>query len=215
MNLDFITYGNPTEEQVKFLKIENYLDYLFDDLVSFTFPKNTSEATKEELNQIVDSLNLIHQRENYLERYLVYDRNLKNYFIDGFTRGGENKEEVESIVKSIIDDTKPLLLKLKYHFQRPRPHQLAQYYKLKLFPFRSTSADSPSFPSGHSFEAKLITEVLGNKYPKTYSFMQSVFNEICYSRVYLGLHYQSDIDVGIFCAEKVLKNKTFMEKFKL
>ena len=215
MNLDLITYGNPNEEQVKFLKSSSYLDYLFDDLVSFNFPKNTSEATKEELNQIVDSLDLIQQRENYLERYLVYDKQIKNYFIEGFTRGGENKEEVASIVNSIMDDTKPLLLKLKYHFQRPRPYQLAQYYKLKLFPFKSASADSPSFPSGHSFQAKLITEVLGNRYPKTYSFMQSVFNEICYSRLYLGLHYQSDIDVGIFCAEKVLADKTFKDKFKL
>jgi hypothetical protein len=45
--------------------------------------------------------------------------------------------------------------------------------------------------------------------------MQDVFKDICYSRVYLGLHYQSDIDVGIFCADKVLKNKEFKEKYKL
>jgi len=33
--------------------------------------------------------------------------------------------------------------------------------------------------------------------------------------LYMGLHYQSDIDVGIFCGEKVLSDKAFKEKYKL
>ena len=215
MNLDLITYGNPTEEQLPYFNKENYLDVLFNELTSFSFPKNSSDSTKEELNQIVDSLKVIHDRELYLERYKIYDKHLKAYFIDGLTRGGQTKEDSVKLINDIIEDTLPLLIKLKYHFQRPRPYQLAQYYKLKLFPFKSASADSPSFPSGHSFQAKLLTEVLGNTFPQTYSFMQDIFEEICYSRLYLGLHYQSDIDVGIFCAEKVLKNRVFIEKFKL
>lgn len=215
MDLNLITYGNPTNDQLPYLSTESYLDVLLQDLTRFTFPMNSSDATKEELNQIVDSLALIHDRQSHLERYRVYDKFLYQYFIDGLVRGGHEKEEVTKLIESIVEDTLPLITKLKYYFQRPRPYQLAQYYKLKLFPFKSISANSPSFPSGHAFQGKLITEVLGNTYPKTYSFMQDILNEICYSRVYLGLHYQSDIDVGIFCAEKVLKNKTFMEKFKL
>lgn len=215
MNLDLITYGNPTEEQLPYFTEESYLDVLFKELTSFTFPKNSSDSTKEELNQIVDSLKVIHDRQNYLDRYKVYDKHLKEYFIDGLVRGGQDKEEITKLVNEIMQDTRPLLTKLKYHFQRPRPYQLAQYYKLKLFPFKSYSADSPSFPSGHSYQAKILCEVIGNRYPKTYSFMQDILEEICYSRLYLGLHYQSDIDVGIFCAEKVLKNRAFIEKFKL
>lgn len=215
MNLDFITYGNPTEEQLPFFTQESYLDVLFKDLSLFNFPKNSSEATKEELNQIVESISVLHNRELYIERYKIYDRNLRKYFIDGLVRGGIKEEEIKKLVDDVVNDTLPLLLKLKYHFQRPRPYQLAQYYKLKLFPFKSFSADTPSFPSGHSFQAKLLTEVIGNTYPKTYSFMQDIFDEICYSRLYLGLHYQSDIDVGIFCAEKVLMNKDFKAKYKL
>jgi hypothetical protein len=215
MNLDSITYGNPTKEQLPYLLKESYLDSLFSELTSFGFPKNSSDATKEELNHIVDCLNLIPSRESHLERYKIYDRHLKKYFIEGMVKGGVDAEEITKLVNDVIEDTLPLLTKLKYHFQRPRPYQLAQYYKLKLFPFKSNSADTPSFPSGHSFQAKLLTEVIGNKYPQTYSFMQDVFNDICYSRIYLGLHYQSDIDVGIFCAEKVLRTRSFMEKYKL
>jgi hypothetical protein len=84
-----------------------------------------------------------------------------------------------------------------------------------LFPYSSITANSPSFPSGHSYQARIITEVIGNLYPQTYALMQKIFDDICYSRLYLGLHYQSDIDVGIFCADKVLALKEFKAKYKL
>jgi hypothetical protein len=215
MNIDDITYGNPTIEYLDYITSDSYLDSLFGELSQYTFPKNSSEATKEELNQIAEYINTLKGKQGYIDRYLTYDKHLSKYFIDGLVKGGENEQEVKELVTSIMDDCKPLLMKLKYHFQRPRPNQLANYYKLKLFPFTSVSASTPSFPSGHAFQGKLLTEVIGNRYPKTFSFMQDVFKDICYSRVYLGLHYQSDIDVGIFCAEKVLGTKEFKEKYKL
>jgi uncharacterized protein (UPF0297 family) len=215
MNLDLITYGNPNLEQIGFLQKESFLDPLFSELSTYTFPKNSSEATKEELNQIVDYLNTLSGKEEYIKRYAIYDKHLRKYFIDGMVKGGENEEEIKKLILDILSDITPLLFKLKFHFQRPRPYQLAEYYKLKLFPYKSFSASSPSFPSGHAYEGRIITEVIGNRYPKTYSFMQDVFKDICYSRIYMGLHYESDIDVGIFCAEKVLADREFKTKYKL
>jgi hypothetical protein len=215
MNLDEITFGNPNLSQLAYIDTENYLDILFQELSTYTFPKNSSEATKEELNQLVDCLRVVENNQEYLNRYKTYDSHLKKYFIDGLIKGGENAEEVTNLVNEIMEDIKPLLIKLKYFFQRPRPNQLAQYYKLRLFPFQSISADSPSFPSGHAYQGRILTEVIGNRYPKTYSAMEKIFKDICYSRIYLGLHYQSDIDVAIFCANSVLANKDFKAKFKL
>lgn len=215
MNLDSVTYGNPTQEQLEYLSKESYLDYLFDELVPYRFPKNSTEATKEELNQIAESIEVLKKNENHLKWYRIYDRGFKSYFIEGLKKEEVDEKEAIELVNSIMEDTKPLLVKLKYYFQRPRPYQLAEYYKLKLFPFESRSADSPSFPSGHAYQGKIITEVLGNRYPQLYANMQKVFSDICYSRLYMGLHYQSDIDVGIFCAEQVLTDLTFMGKYKL
>jgi hypothetical protein len=45
--------------------------------------------------------------------------------------------------------------------------------------------------------------------------MQRLCNDISYSRLYLGFHYQSDIDAGINCAKKVLASKSFTEKYKI
>ena len=215
MELDDITYGNPNTIQLKFLQETNYLDTLFEELSTYTFPANSSEATKEELNEIVDCIKTLDGKDEYIHRYQSYDRSISGYFKHGLIKGGEDEKKVIELIDSIVNDTLPLLTKLKFHFQRPRPYQLAEYYKLKLFPYPSLSADSPSFPSGHAYQSRILTEVIGNHYPKTYAFMQKVFNDICYSRLYMGVHYQSDIDVAIFCADKVLANADFKKKFKL
>jgi hypothetical protein len=215
MNLDEITYGNPNRKQLSYLNKESYLDVLFEELKSYTFPKNSSDATKEELNQIVDATNLLASEEIYQKMYLTYDAHLVRFFKDGLVKSGEDEEKIDKLLNRLVEVTKPLLTKLKFNFQRPRPYQLAEYYKLKLFPFESRSADSPSFPSGHAYQGRIITEVIGNVFPQTYSAMQKIFEEICYSRLYMGLHYQSDIDVAIFCADKVLMNKEFIKDFGL
>ena len=215
MNLDLITYGNPTQVQVALLERETYCDVLFDQLKEYKYPKNSSEATIEELNAIVDALNNLHGKDAHIKRYKAYDVNLKKSFSEFILKDVEDKEEITKLINDIYDDVNPLLMKLKYYFQRPRPYQLAEYYKLKLFPYQSHSADTPSFPSGHSFQARIITEVIGNLYPQTYAMMQKIFMDICYSRLYMGLHYQSDIDVGIFCADKVIALKEFKSKYKL
>lgn len=215
MVLDQVVYGNPTVEQLKDISKKTYLDTLFPELATFNPPKNSSEATKEELNELVEYTTDLALRDEYLHRYKVYDRGLISYFKKGLTKDGVPHEEMISLIDEIISDTMPLLFKLKYHFQRPRPNQLAAYYKLNLFPYKSVSSDSPSFPSGHAFHGKILTEVLGNRYPEIYGYLTMLFNELCYSRLYMGLHYASDIDVGIFAAERVLSLKEFKTKYKL
>jgi hypothetical protein len=215
MNLDLITYGNPTQEQVSYLQIDNYLTPLFGELSKYNFPKNSSEATKEELNSIADGINNLQGKDKFIHRYRLYDRNIFKSLYEILLKDVEGRDELIPKLEEIKEELKPLILKLKYHFQRPRPYQLAQYYKLKLFPFESHSSDSPSFPSGHAFIGRVITEVIGNLYPQTYALMEKVFLDICYSRVYMGIHYQSDIDVGIYCADKVLEIREFKEKYKL
>lgn len=215
MTIDDITYGNPTIEQLPYLSKKTFVDELFVELSKYTFPKNSSDATKEELNQIVDYTQSLKGKNEFLDRYRAYDRGLISYFERGLTQSGDDFETLKILINDVIQDTLPLLTKLKYHFQRPRPYQLAEYYKLKLFPYKTFSGDSPSFPSGHAYQSKILIEVIGNRYPQIYSYLQSLFDDISYSRIYMGVHYQSDIDVAIFCAEKVLAMNEFKVKYKL
>lgn len=212
MVLDEVAYGNPTIEQSKLINEDSYVDGIFSQLTSFTFPKNSSDSTKEELNQIVKAITDLKKDENLQRKYLSYDRNMPMHyqkFLEGF---GVAKEEISETIFGILTDTFPLLFKLKYYFQRPRPYQLAHYYKLKLMPF--TDATDPSFPSGHAYQSKILSVVLGNYYPQVYAELQAMHEEICSSRISLGLHYQSDIDVGIYAAELVLQDQAFKIKYK-
>ena len=214
MNLDQVTYGNPTMEQKKYLEEISIVDDLFPKLKNDYFPETNSELVKDELNEIVDYLNDISEQgnESFLARYKSYDRSLLQVIITTFQ---EKDIDIEELSKDIIKDINPLLLKLKYHYQRPRPKQVAQYFKLKLFAYQSFSSDTPSYPSGHTLEAYVVLNVIANKFPNEYQFCKEMINDIAYSRIYLGLHFATDNDFAKFVGQEILKHPNFTKKYEI
>lgn len=212
--LDSIVYGNPTREYLSYLDQTTFLDKHFDTLAYFTPPKNSSKATREELNILVDMTSDLTKHPEVYERYKSYDYELEKTFAH-IVQKMNMSEELVTMIDNLFDDINPLLAKLKVHFQRPRPYQLAQAYKIKMFPYRSYTSDSPSYPSGHALQSKVICYVLGNHIPEKYTFFENLTNDICYSREYLGLHYRSDIDFAILCYETIIKDKEFKVKYKI
>lgn len=216
LSIDDIGYGNPTLEQLQIMGRTNYLDSLFNELSQILPPPNSSEVTQKELNDLVVYTAQLVQDADTRERFLQYDYSLSDYIKKASLEVGfseEDAENVEKIIDDIIIDTSPLILRIKFNFSRARPYQLAFYYKLQVFPFTTINTDTPAYPSGHAFQAKVITEVLGNKYPKHYHSLKQLSDDICMSRLYLGVHYQSDIDMGIYAADSVLGNKEFKVKY--
>jgi hypothetical protein len=121
--------------------------------------------------------------------------------------------DVEELCIDVVKDIQGLLYKTKFYFQRPRPFQIAQYYKLKLFPYKSFSSHTPSFPSGHTVEAIVMLNVIGNKYPTEYPFCKELMDDVAYSRVYLGVHFPSDNDGSREMAKTILKHPEFAKKY--
>lgn len=213
--LDTIGWGNPLQKHLPFLEDrKDFLDPLIPQLTKFSFPKNSSKGTREELNLLVDYVDHLKKDETTLKRYMAYDKNLTAVLAQVVM---EQKlgDKGAVLIDQLIDDTKPLIVKLKYHFQRPRPNQLAYYYKLKLFPFQSATNDSPSFPSGHTLQARVICDVLGNHFPEKYDYFDRLAKDIEYSRLYLGCHYPSDNDYSLYIADVILSNKEFKKKYSL
>jgi hypothetical protein len=214
MNMNQVTYGNPTQENKIFIEQKGFMDELFVQFDEDSFPLNDSELVKDELNEIVDYVNSISDEENkaFLTRYKSYDRSLIQTITTTFKQKGI---DVESICENIITDTKNLIYKLKYFYQRPRPYQLAQYYKLKLFPYNSFTSSTPSYPSGHTLQAYVILNVIADKHPNEYQFCKEMIDDIAYSRLYLGLHYPSDNDFAIQIAKKILQHPNFTKKYEI
>lgn len=214
MNLNNITFGNPTIEQLKFLQEKSIVDDLFLKFKEEPYPANDSELVKDELNELVDLTNTLiePQNESYKNRYKAYDRSLSQVIISTFKQKGL---DVEQITIDVLNDVRPLLIKLKYQYQRPRPRQLAQQYKLSLFPFNSFSADTPSYPSGHTLEAYVVLNVISNKYPTEFKYCKDMIYDIANSRLCMGLHYQTDNDFAIVVAKEILKHPEFTKKYEI
>jgi membrane-associated phospholipid phosphatase len=82
---------------------------------------------------------------------------------------------------------------MKFGFDRARPfvtypNDITKY----------TSAGSPSFPSGHTSMAFNTAMTISMIYPKWYVIVPSFAwaSTVGFSRMYLGVHYPSDVFVG-------------------
>jgi hypothetical protein len=218
MNFDIreIKYGSPNIVQQELLKEETYLDSLLGEILKYPPPKVLADI-KDELEYIVKAINSTMNDEEAERRYIAWDKGFVSYFKGKMIESTdeENKKKIVTTVENIIKDTLPLLLKIKFHYNRPRPSQLAVYFDIPLYKYPSLSDNSPSYISGHVFQSKIICEVLGNHYPDSYKLFSQIQKDIAFSRIGLGLHYPSDVEVAEFCANKVLKNKEFMLKYKI
>jgi hypothetical protein len=213
--LDSITWGNPFQKHLPYLEEnKSFLEKHIPQLIKFTFPKNSSKGTREELNQLVDYVDTLKTDGEAIKRYRAYDTSLEKVFAQVIMEQDLGDKGIE-LIDQLLDDTKPLIIKLKFYFQRPRPYQLAEHYKVKLFPFSSKSDDSPSYPSGHALQAKLICYVLGNHFPQKYDYFENLCKDIEYSRQYLGIHYPSDIDYSLYIADTIIRDKEFKAKYSL
>ena len=106
------------------------------------------------------------------------------------------KDYDETIASSIIEKSAPIILKLKKHFDRPRPKVIAKKNNIKMEDVEMASMKTPSYPSGHSVQGILIARVLSDKYPKAKKAFNKTGENISYSRRVARAHYKSDSKFG-------------------
>ena len=99
-----------------------------------------------------------------------------------------DREDYEDLIKDI--NYYAMSLKMKY--QRPRPHQITK----KIKSTKTTTDDTPAFPSGHSMAAYGLEIALGKKYPNKKKELKQMADRISLSRIQMGSHYPSDIEAG-------------------
>ena len=210
MEINQLGYGNPNREFMEVLTKTTPYDNILELVKGYKPPKNDSEITRYELNTISESIEEVD--EDNLKRFRLIDRSLIKYYSMYLKSKGIDGEKLEPILQEVIDESLPLIAKIKIHFNRPRPYQLAQIFKLKLFPYETFTTHTPSYPSGHVIQACLLSEVLSARYPTMSDELSALIDIVGSSRIMMGVHYPSDNDLALFVGEMIIADEWFQSK---
>jgi undecaprenyl-diphosphatase len=96
-----------------------------------------------------------------------------------------------------------VLYGLKYLIQRQRP--LFFLDMTSRFPKRPGEILDPSFPSGHAVFAFMMATLLANRFPRYRVIFYIIAAFIGWTRIYLGLHYPTDVIAGAFLGYGITK----------
>ena len=155
-------------ELLKDFPIQKYLDK--------KPPSDNSTTTKGEVKE----LNKLPIREKFIKE----KDNIKKSF--------EGIVGKDPLVQKLINESAPIIMKIKKHHNRPRPKVMARKIKTQMEDMEMASMKTPSYPSGHSVQGILIANALADKYPNKRSKLKKMGRDISYSRRSARAHYKSD-----------------------
>jgi len=157
---------------LKDFNIKKYLDKKPPSDNSFTTMQEVKELNNTPINK-----NFVKQKDN-----------IKKAFTKIVDEG--------KFIQKLIDESAPLILKIKKHHDRPRPKKLAKKIGIKMEDVEMESMKTPSYPSGHSAQGVLVGMALSDKYPNKKTKLMKIAKDISKSRNIARAHYKSDSKFG-------------------
>lgn len=189
-----MVWGSPTENHIATLNKTSMK--LNEDTNLPEPPLNSDNKTLMELEMLekISSSLLTESDDAMIQKY-------DTCILDDFIRVLEENELEYDIkeINELLSDVETITLKEKYKFNRPRPTQLAKKfgYSLNAENYnRSTTAKTPSYPSGHSSQSRFLSAYLSEKYPKHKNAFGKVASDISMSRIKGLMHYPTDVLAG-------------------
>jgi len=113
-------------------------------------------------------------------------------FLTGAINGDKQMRQNAAYIASSTALTALLNYGLKKVFKRDRPFKRYPEFVSVISPHQY------SFPSGHSSSAFAMSTAVARAYPKWYIIAPAVIwgGSVAYSRMYLGVHYPTDVAAG-------------------
>ena len=172
---------------------------LFEDIsISLQpFPENSSKKTLEEvkyLSNIEEDREFVEEHDKVSKVFGKLHEELGLEF---------NKDEA----KKYNRESAKHIMELKYKYQRPRPHQIADFYGINLNGVDLDSMKTPSYPSGHATQGYLLGMIYSERYPQHRKEFMKLGEDIAESRIIGKAHFPSDKKAGIELAEKLFENR--------
>ncbi len=173
------------KKEMKYGRTEGiFKDFDITKYTVFPPPKNESKKVKEEL-ELLSSLPEEYDFSKKYDRIVpCFEKYIKE---KGYDFSSELLEE-------LVESAAGIILELKMHYNRPRPQKIAEKLNMSIGGIKLKSAKSPSYPSGHSAQSRLLGEYLHNE-TKDKEFL-TIAEKISLSRNVARSHFVSDSKFG-------------------
>ena len=192
---------------IKYKEIESlgydsvYIEQPVADIVDFDWqkileapPSNISKKTFLELQLISQSTSRRTPEDTELVE--IIDQDPDHFFIKLVDQYGLKYPDMK--ILEFYNIIEPILMNVKFLWNRPRPAQLAKYYDLNIDVLVTDTHHTASYPSGHTVYSSLVSHIIEYYYPaidkkKLYSLVKDTAK----ARILQGVHYPSDNDASI------------------
>ena len=168
------------------------------------FNKNSSLETAKELREIQ-----LAQKDAPDWHQGEYAEKLDKDFLGIFEEYASDNNLIidNDFIKRTLEDIDRFILNIKGFYGRPRPYQINQYHGIDIELYDSKTAQTPSYPSGHALQGRLIYRILEKDNPSHSENLKRISDQISYARILRGVHFPSDNDFGHEIVDKHLMPK--------
>ena len=111
-----------------------------------------------------------------------------------------NEQEAEDTIIKL----RPVITLLKNYFNRQRPDALARDYDIDWNDDFLKSAQTLSYPSGHTIQAYFLAGKLSEMFPEHSDDLFIIAEMVSQSRIDRGVHFPTDVEYGKIIAAELL-----------
>ena len=108
-------------------------------------------------------------------------------------------ENLSKVKLSIV----PIISKLKHHYMRARPGTVADRLGIEFNGDFLDSAQTPSYPSGHTIQAYVCADYCSRIHPQHSKGLFMIAELVSQSRIDRGVHFPTDIEYGRQVAKQI------------
>ena len=205
-----LKYGNLTQEQKQIADSKCLYDSVVNQpkWLKGKYPETDSIEVLRELQVLQEYMSQASEADRNYSKQI--DENLWGFYCAQLK--AKNRDGLANQIRRIMRAIAPAIMRCKESNQRPRPFQVAMYLDVNLHPYNTISGNSPSWPSGHSCQARMLTLCLSEMYPDLHDELVGIENVVHNSRLIMGVHYQSDLQAGADLADEMFDNEQLTTK---
>ena len=179
--------------------LRNYIKETIQESIDIIIPPPPS--VEHRLNELPAITQQYHNRFNPEMLQHALDDDMVKLFGSLLVASGAPPES--DLIYQLKQEVLPSIHLHKDHFDVPRPNELADQYGIQFEFDYLESAQTPSYPSGHTTQAFYIATKLSRLYPQLSEDLFVLANMVAESRIDRGVHYPSDNEAGKLLAAKL------------